>query len=88
MAAACPSLEGGLPLSAPIPTTARRERGRYAALLRSRASDDPDLLQARRLMREEALVNAIARALRNSAPINTELRARINALLADPQVIA
>jgi hypothetical protein len=69
-------------------TTACRERGRYAALLRSRAPNDPDLIEARRLMREEALVNAIARALRNSPPLNAELRARIDALLAHPEVVA
>lgn len=75
-------------MSDPLPTTACRERGRYAALLRSRASDDPDLLTAQRLMREEALINAIARALRNSPPLNIELRGRIEALLLDRQVPA
>jgi hypothetical protein len=69
-------------VSTPIPTTARRERGRYAALLRSRSADDPDLLEARRRMREEAVVNAIERTLRSSPPLTTELRARIDALLA------
>ncbi len=75
-------------MSPPVPTTARRERGRYAALLRSRAADDPDLLEARRLMRQEALVNAIERALKNSPPLTTELRARIDVLLAHRQVVA
>jgi hypothetical protein len=70
-----------------VSTTAGSERGRYAALMRSRASDDPDLIEARRLMREEALVNAIARALRNPPPITAELRARIDALLAHPRVV-
>ena len=75
-------------MSAPVPTTARRERGRYAALLRSRACDDPDLLQAHRRMREEALVNAIGRALKNSPPLTTDLRARIEALLADRPLVS
>ncbi len=75
-------------MSAPVSNTARRERGRYAALLRSRTADDPDLLKARRRMREEALVNAIERALKNSPPLTTELRARIETLLADSQVVA
>lgn len=72
-------------MSAHTPTSARRERGRYAALRRSRAADDPELLEARRCMREAALVAAIERALKNSPPLTAELRARIDALLADQQ---
>lgn len=75
-------------MSTPVVTTARRERARYAALLRSRAANDPDLLEAHRLMREEAFVNAVSRALKNSPPLTAELRARIDTLLADCQVVA
>lgn len=69
-------------MSTPVPTTASRERGRYAALLRSRAADDPELLEARRRMREEAFVAAVRRALAKAPPITPTLRARIDALLA------
>lgn len=64
------------------PTSARRERGRYAALLRSRPADDPELIDAHRCMREEALVAAIGRALKGAPPLTAELRARIDALLS------
>jgi hypothetical protein len=75
-------------MSDPVPTTtAPSERGRYAAFRRSRPADDPDLLEARRRMREEALVAAVMRALNKSSVVVTaELRARIDTLLADRQV--
>jgi hypothetical protein len=68
-------------VSASTPNCALRARGRYAALLRSRAADDPELLEAQRCLREEALIAAIGRALKKAPPLTLELRARIGALL-------
>ena len=65
------------------PTTARRERGRYAALVRSRSADDPELVEAHRRMREEALVGAIQRALMKAPPISQQFRRRLIALIPD-----
>ena len=72
-------------MSAHSPNGARRERGRYAALRRSRADDDPELMETHRRIREAALVAAIERSLKNSSPLTAELYARIVALLADQQ---
>lgn len=67
----------------PISTTAIRERGRYAALFRSRDSDDPELLEAHRRMREEALIAAIQRALKNGPAVTGDVQDRIVGLLSD-----
>jgi hypothetical protein len=72
-------------LSAQCPTTLFRERGRYAALTRSRPADDPELLEAQRCMREEALLAAIKRALKNAPPLTGQMRDRIIALFVDRQ---
>jgi hypothetical protein len=39
-------------------------------------------------MREEAFVNAVSGAHKNSSPLTTKLRARIDALLADCEIVA
>lgn len=70
------------------PTTARRERGRYAALRRSRRPDDPELIEARRRMREEATVAALERALKNAPPLTADMRRRINELLTNSRAQA
>lgn len=75
----------GAVLSAQSSTTLFRERGRYAALTRSRPADDPELLEAQRSMREEALVVAIKRALKNAPPLTAHLRDRVIALFVDRQ---
>ncbi len=63
-------------------TVAQRERSRYAALRRSRRADDPELCDAHRRMREEALIGAIGRALNGGPRITPALRARIIGMLA------
>ena len=70
-------------MHARIPTSAVRERGRYAALVRSRAPSDPELLDAHRRMREEALIAAIQRALKSAPLVTTEVRNRILNVIAD-----
>jgi hypothetical protein len=66
----------------------RTARARYAALTRSRPGNDSELLASRRLMREQALIEAIERAVQGGPPITDELRRRIAALLADSPVVA
>ena len=50
-------------------STFRAERARYASLTRSRSADDPELMQARRLMQEHGLIIAVSRVLAKSTPI-------------------
>jgi hypothetical protein len=64
-----------------VSSIAQRARSRYASLRRSRPADDPELLEARRRMREEALVGAIDRALKNGPQITPALHARIVGML-------
>lgn len=59
------------------PTSARRERARYAALKRHRDANDPDLIPAHLRMREEATIAAFERALRIAPPITGPLHKRI-----------
>ncbi len=58
----------------------RVERGRVASLTRSRRDDDPDLVVARRRMREHALIAAIERALHDAPEMTQALRSRVLAL--------
>ncbi len=60
----------------------QRHRARYAALTRSRPGDDPELVDARRLMQEERLVKAIEDALDKAPPMTTQVRQRIVGLLS------
>ncbi|WP_208862488.1 hypothetical protein [Mycolicibacterium conceptionense] len=72
-------------LSSEIPVSyaaMHEHRARVAALTRSRTPDDPALLDARAKMREEALVNAIERALAKAPPLTHEVRSRIVGLLS------
>lgn len=57
-------------------------RARYAALTRSRAGDDPELVDAQRLMQEERLVKAIEDALDKAPPMTSQVRQRIVGLLS------
>ena len=57
-------------------------RAKYGGLVRDRAADDPELIDARRRMQEEALVIAITKALEKAPPMNDELRQRIIGMLS------
>ena len=64
-----------------MPTKFREERARVAVLTRYRRPDDPELLAARRRMRVEALLDAVATALSKAPPMTDTLRRRVIDLL-------
>lgn len=65
------------------------ERARVASLTRSRADDDPDLLDARCNLRAERLADYIKRTVDAAPPLTAEQRDRLAALLRPaPQVSA
>ncbi len=66
---------------APLSATANRERGRVAALSRSRTSADPELVSARRNLRAARLEDHVQRVLAEAPPLTDEQRERIAALL-------
>lgn len=59
----------------------KAERGRVAALTRSRAVDDPDLIEARRNLKAERLADYITRTVETAPPLSESQRERIAALL-------
>jgi hypothetical protein len=67
-------------------STYRAERARYASLTRSRRPDDPELVASRQLMQEQALVDAINRALAKAPSMTDQLRTRIIDLLPGSEV--
>lgn len=54
----------------------RRQRGRAAALARYRDPADPELLDARRRMHEEAFLEALTKAVAKAPALSVELRQR------------
>jgi hypothetical protein len=64
-----------------VPNQFRVHRGRAAVLTRYRDPADPELLDARQRMREEAFLEAIGRALAKAPPLDERLRQRALALL-------
>ena len=58
-----------------------RERARVAVLTRHRDTADPELLEARRRMGEEALVLAVGHAVAKAPPITNDVRLRLLNLL-------
>lgn len=60
---------------------AARERGKIAALSRSRQSDDPELIEARRNLRALRLEEYVTRIVAEAPPLTDEQRERIAALL-------
>lgn len=64
-------------------TTWRTERGRIAALTRSRPADDPELIEARRHFRATRLADHIAKALADAPPLTQEQRESIARLLVN-----
>lgn len=57
-------------------------RGQVAALSRSRAADDPELLTARRELKAARLAEHVERTLAAAPPLTAEQRARVARLLA------
>lgn len=56
-------------------------RGRVAALTRSRTSDDPELIEARRDLRAEGLAEHIERTVAAAPPLSPAQVDRLSALL-------
>lgn len=61
--------------------TRKTTRGRVAALTRSRAANDPELVEARRTLTLLKLEAAVKDALAAAPPLTVEQRERIAALL-------
>lgn len=57
------------------------ERARVASLTRSRAADDPDLIEARRNLRAERLADHIAKVVAEAPPLTEAQKDRLAALL-------
>ena len=57
------------------------ERGRVAALSRSRSADDPDLLNAKRNLRAERLADHVAKAVAEAPPFTEAQVERLTLLL-------
>lgn len=64
----------------------RAAASRIAALSRSRAADDPDLLDARRSLRAERLAEHIARVVAEAPPLTDEQRDELAVLLRGGRV--
>lgn len=57
------------------------ERARVASLTRSRTSDDPELIDARRRLRAARLADQIRSAVNDSPPFTDEQRDHLAALI-------
>lgn len=62
-------------------TTWTSERARVASLSRSRSTDDPELIEARRNLKAERLADYVARVVAEAPPLTDAQRDRIAALL-------
>ena len=60
----------------------KQERGRVAALTRSRTADDPELIEARRNLIAGRAEEYIERVLAQAPPLSDEQRTRLAELLA------
>lgn len=58
-----------------------RERGRVAALSRSRSADDPELIAARQNLKTERLADHIAKVVGEAPPLTEQQRDRLAGLL-------
>lgn len=57
------------------------QRGRIAALSRSRPADDPELIELKRNLKAQSLEEHIRRVVAEAPPLTDEQRDRIAALL-------
>lgn len=62
------------------------ERARIASLSRSRQSDDPELIEARRNLAAERLADHIKRVVDQAPPLSPEQRSRLAGLLGGGRV--
>ncbi|MCV7744784.1 hypothetical protein [Micrococcus luteus] len=62
-------------------TTWTSERARVASLSRSRSTDDPELIEARRNLKAERLADYVARVVAEAPPLTDAQRDRIAAML-------
>lgn len=62
-------------------TTWTSERARVASLSRSRSTDDPELIEARRNLKAERLADYVARVVAEAPSLTDAQRDRIAALL-------
>ena len=60
----------------------KSDRARVAALSRSRASDDPELIEARRSLKTERLAAYIERTVADAPPLTSAQRDRLALLLS------
>lgn len=63
-------------------STITSERGRVAALTRSRSADDPDLLEAKRNLKAATTQAWIEKQLASAPPLTAAQRAKLAHLLA------
>lgn len=68
--------------------TWRAERARIAALTRSRPSDDPDLIEARRRMRAARAAVALHQAIAAEPPFTVDERRQLAAIALGEEVAA
>lgn len=59
-----------------------QHRGKVAALSRSRSADDPDLVAAKRALREARLAEYIKRTIDEAPPFTDDQRNRLALLLS------
>ncbi|WP_439592392.1 hypothetical protein [Microbacterium sp.] len=64
-----------------MPTTIQGARARVAAFTRSRAADDPDLVDARRDLAAANLEKHITRVVADAPPLTDAQRTRLASLL-------
>lgn len=57
------------------------ERARVASLSRSRSSDDPDLINARRNLKAERLADYIQRVVNEAPPLTSAQKSRLASLI-------
>ncbi len=62
-------------------STWTHERARIASLSRSRTANDPDLVEARRSLREHRLADHITRVIAEAPPLTADQRYRLALLL-------
>jgi hypothetical protein len=67
-------------MSGTLPTP-RQARGRVAAFTRSRSANDPEMVEARRVLVEATLTQHIKRVVAEAPPLTPEQVARITAAL-------
>jgi hypothetical protein len=64
-----------------VSQTTRHYRGRVAALTRSRAGNDPELVDAKLKLRETRLAEYIQQTVDEAPPLTEEQRTRLSLLL-------